>query len=108
MFCPYCEAEYREGIFVCPECEQELVEELEKPEPISFNPDEKICILCSAADEFEADIIIAKLRAEGIYASKKFRGSDAYNRIILGRTVLGVDIEVGESKLSEAKDIIKS
>ncbi len=108
MFCSKCKSNYRDGILICPECEEELVEELKKSVSVSFNPDEKICTLCTAGDEFEADIIISKLRSEGIYASKKFKGSDDYGRIILGRTVLGVEIQVGESNLAEAENIIKS
>lgn len=108
MICPNCKFKYREGFTTCPDCGSYLVEELSEekcPEP---RPSEKEKFLCSAVDEFEADIIIAKLGAEGVFALKKYRGSDSYNKILLGRTVLGVDVFVSESDYEEAKEIVDS
>ncbi len=105
MFCPKCKYEYREDMTHCPDCEEPLVEKLEE-QTDRFNPEEKICTLTTVANEFEADIIISKLMPEGIYACKHFRGSDGYNRIVLGRTILGVDILVAESDFETASEII--
>ncbi len=109
MYCLKCNSEYREGIEVCPECGSPLSESLPEEEVnIEFDPNEKAVILYNAADEFEADVIIAKLRAEGIYAYKKLKGIDGYNKILFGRTVLGVNVIVGEKSLEEAKNIIET
>lgn len=105
MFCPNCRGEYREGIEVCPACDEVLVEALPTE---GFNGDERPCRVYTAANEFEAEVIIAKLKAEGIYAFKKFKGTDSYNRIVLGRTILGVDVIVGESNSEKACEIIRS
>ena len=108
MFCEKCKAEYRDGIKVCPVCNISLVDFTEEKNETVFDPNEKACKLCSVADEFEAEIIISKLRSEGVYAYKKLKGIDGYNKILLGRTVLGVDIIVGEKSLEKAREITKS
>lgn len=109
MFCSKCKAEYREGIKMCPECGIELVPYLpEEKEEAVIVPDEKAVEIYNAADDFEADIIIAKLKAEGIYAYKAYKGIDSYNKILLGRTLLGVKVFVGESHKEEAEDILSA
>ncbi|MEG1965757.1 MAG: hypothetical protein RR064_06370 [Oscillospiraceae bacterium] len=63
--------------------------------------------LIEAVDEYEADMIVANLKCEGVFAFKRYKGSDSYNKVFLGRTILGVDIFVGESDYEEALNIIK-
>lgn len=109
MFCSKCKSEYRDGITVCPECGENLADELPKDDKdIPISHDEVPCHVYTAADDFEAEIILAKLKAEGIFAYKQFKGSDSYNRILLGRTILGVDIFVAADQAAEAAEIIKN
>lgn len=108
MFCPKCKLEFRDGFTYCEDCSCALVEKLDEPPKPEPRPEEKACKLCEAADEFEADIIIAKLELEGIYSFKKYRGSDSYNKIFLGRTILGVDVIVGESDYDTAREILRA
>lgn len=106
MFCPNCKSEYREGVTHCAECGCPLVEAL-LPEPAP-EPEEALRprFLCAAADDFEAEVLLGKLRIEGIYAMKRYRGSDSYAKLILGRTVLGVEIWVAARDWAEARQIL--
>lgn len=107
MFCPNCKAEYRKGYVKCSECGCELVEKLpENTETRMPSPYEHPKLLCETADEFEADLIVQKLKCYGIYAFKQFKGTDGYNKILLGRTILGVRIFVGETDFDAAKEIL--
>lgn len=104
MICPECNFEYRDGIDVCPECNCPLVETL-PTEDVVYR-DAIPVFLCEAANDFEADVIISKLDSEGVFAFKKYQGSDGYNKIMLGITVLGVQIFVSEDDLEKAKEIL--
>ncbi len=106
MYCPKCKYEYRDGITQCPDCHSSLVDSLEEEDEI--RNDAMPCKVYTAADEFEADIIVSKLRSEGIYAYKKYRSTDEYSRIILGRTMFGVDVFVADFDSGEAFRVIKS
>ncbi len=106
MYCAKCKSEYRDGIEVCPECGCLLEENIPEKEEIEPDLNEKGVEVYNAADEFEADIVVAKLKAEGIYAYKTYKGIDSYNKILLGRTLLGVKVIVGEKDSEEAKIIL--
>ena len=106
MFCPKCKSVYRSGYTVCPECNCDLIDALDTDN--ADNTDENInpVLLCEAADDFEAEIILAKLKSENVYAFKKYRGSDSYNMIFLGRAILGVEIWVSDKDIEKANDIL--
>ncbi len=105
MYCPNCKDEYRDGYTTCPQCDSVLVEKIkiDENEPRECTP----VFLCDAADDFEAEIIIGKLRTEGIYAYKKYRRSDSYGKLVFGRTILGVRIMVADCDLDEAKAVLE-
>ena len=105
MYCPKCKAEYREGYTQCAECGCPLTAAPPSPkEQVLSHPEP--ALLCDAANDFEADIIVSKLAAEGIRAFKRYRGADSYNKILLGRTILGVEILVAANDFDEAQNVL--
>ena len=63
--------------------------------------------LCTASDNFQADILESKLRGEGIPCIRKYEGAGNYVEIFTGiNTVNGIDLYVPEEKLEDAKNII--
>lgn len=106
MYCPKCGNEYREGFSLCSDCGCRLEETPPVPPEKPAQDLGKPLVLCTAADDFEAEIILAKLRAEGVFAFKRYRGPDGYSKILLGRTILGVEILVSENDFEEAQDIV--
>ena len=105
MYCPNCNDEYRDDYTTCPQCGNILVEKIDTA-PNEIRECTPV-FLCDAADDFEAEIIIGKLRTEGIYAYKKYRRSDSYGKLIFGRTILGVRIMVADCDFDEARVILE-
>ena len=106
MYCPKCRSEYRKGFTRCSECGCPLVERLSADPVTDQREHAEPRFLCEAANDFEAEIILSKLKAEGIFAFKRYRGSDSYNKILLGRAILGVEILVSEADFEEAQNIV--
>ncbi len=63
-FCPECRAEYEKGVKVCPDCEVALVATL----PPEFADEEDWEIVFTASQEYEAELVRARLEEEGIVA----------------------------------------
>lgn len=65
-FCPNCEAEYKEGINVCPDCSLELVEELTPQNKIHDTSDGEPVPLQSFKTSAEAEMVRELLDQNGI------------------------------------------
>jgi hypothetical protein len=65
-FCPNCEAEYREGIRVCPDCEIELVPELTPETTIHDKSEGEPVPLQSFKTGAEAEMVSQVLEQNGI------------------------------------------
>ena len=65
-FCPNCEAEYKEGINVCPDCSLELVEELTPQNRIHDTSDGEPVPLQSFKTSAEAEMVRELLDQNGI------------------------------------------
>jgi len=65
-FCPNCEAEYREGINVCPDCSIELVAELTPQNKIHDTSDGEPVPLQSFKTSAEAEMVRQMLEQNGI------------------------------------------
>lgn len=65
-FCPNCEAEYREGITVCPDCEMELVAELTPETKIHDTSEAAPVPLQSFKTGSEAEMVRQILEQNGI------------------------------------------
>lgn len=110
-WCPKCRVEYREGFNMCPDCEQELVDELQLGEESSkgygykYDNDEEV-FLVSVADEIEADIIESLLGSHGIPVMKKRKETGSYLNIVMGVNLFGVDIYVPSKAFKKANEIL--
>lgn len=63
--------------------------------------------ICNCSDIYQAEIILAELKAQGIVAYRMEPGSGSYLAITTGISLTGIDIYVDEEKVQEAKEIVK-
>lgn len=105
MYCPHCKYEYRDDIFICPDCKMKLVKEPEK----SFDRIEamKPVKVASVSNFVEAELILDLLRNNGIQCFKKDNGAGSYMNIYYGMSVFGEEIYVDEHDCLKAEELIK-
>ena len=65
-FCPNCEAEYKEGITVCPDCNLELVAELTPENKFHDTSEGEPVALRSFKNSAEAELVREMLNGNGI------------------------------------------
>ncbi len=65
-------------------------------------------LLITVDDTIEADIIESKLNASEIKTIRNYHEPGAYLTLILGKTIMGVDIFVEEDKFDEANALLES
>ncbi|MFO7636407.1 MAG: DUF2007 domain-containing protein [Clostridia bacterium] len=62
--------------------------------------------LMTANNSMEADLTESLLKAHGIATLRKYKGIDAYLKVVAGGSRLGVDFYVREVDLEQAKEIL--
>jgi hypothetical protein len=67
-FCPNCEAEYKTGITVCPDCNVELVPELTPENKVHDTSDANPVLLRSFGTSPEAEMVLELLQRNGVRA----------------------------------------
>jgi hypothetical protein len=65
-FCPNCEAEYKEGFTVCPDCELELVAELTPENKVHDTSEGEPVPLQSFKNSAEAELVRELLNSNGV------------------------------------------
>jgi hypothetical protein len=95
MFCPKCRTEYREGFYVCSDCNSALVDELPPEKKAIYVEYEEVLETFNAAD---VAVIKSVLEAENItyYFSPE-------NFMLVGPLVVPVKLMIKKSELKKAK-----
>ena len=111
-YCPECEAEYRDDVETCADCEVSLIsdeaysqrkhEEQEERESLAR---EDFVTAKVAENSFEADRIRSALEQEGIPVLVRTFQDTAYDGIYVSQKGWGY-VEVPESMLSRAEQIV--
>jgi hypothetical protein len=107
-WCPKCKIEYREGFSKCADCEVDLVEEL-PPEPESQEEsfqDVELAFLLIANSNMEASMFKSFLEANDIPTVTRLKYTGSYLNILLGDTIMGVDLYVPVDCLDKARELV--
>lgn len=111
-YCPQCDAEYRDEIEACCDCEDHLISQEEflarKGEEERFQEETKSLVkVYTLKDRFEADLIKIELEKEGIPVLIRDFKDTAYDGIFIPQKGWG-EVRVPEKAKERAKEIINA
>lgn len=103
--CMKCGTEYEDGIASCPVCDLDYSKRAETIDE-SLSHEGKEALLTTVNDNFEASLIEARLKQEGIPVLLKYKGTGAYLSLFMGKTSFGVEIYVPSDLIDKAREIM--
>lgn len=114
-YCPHCGTEFRAGVARCPECDQELTDDLaeenddgEIDDVAFFEGDVELVLLFQTNNFVSAELLKEALKDQGIpYLEKS--GTGLYSGFgAISQVMKGVKIYVPESALEKAIEIAET
>jgi hypothetical protein len=111
-YCPVCNAEYRDAIDICSDCNERLISqgdfERRRAQEEQFQDDTKTLVkIFTLNNKFEADLIIRELEKEGITVLIRNFRDTAYNGIYIPQKGWG-EVRVPEKDKQRAIEVIAS
>ena len=109
-YCPVCNAEYRDAIDMCSDCNERLISQGEferrKAQEEQFQRDTKTLVkIFTLNNKFEADLITRELEKEGITVMIRNFRDTAYNGIYIPQKGWG-EVRVPEKDKKRAMELI--
>lgn len=104
MFCPTCEAEYKEGITRCPDDDSLLVERLTPENVVHDSSEARFVSLYKLGSPAEAEMVNDIFQKNGIRSVIKSGGADAFSPL-LSATAEGAEIFVDERDADRAAEM---
>jgi hypothetical protein len=107
-FCPKCKYEYKPEIRICPDCNEELVNNLTEEEPEEepeFDEEVELALLCTTSNVVHTEFLKEALKDNDIPYLVKREAPTIYGSGIVGGAFFGAKIYVPKDKLEEATKI---
>src|SRR4030095_13775996 len=104
MFCPVCEAEYEQGVTLCPDDNTPLVNKMTAETSAHDSREAKFVFLLRLGAPSEAEMVNDILQKNGIRSAVKSGGADAFSPLI-SSTAEGAVIIVDERDFDRAQEI---